>query len=372
MYYLEQELKKVFRMTDRSFLALADGTVFFGKSGGAGVDQVGEVVFNTGMTGYQEIISDPSYAGQIVTLTTAEVGNYGCCAEAMESRGFFLSGLIIQGLNEPSNFKSEQSLADLLKKNQVPCLYEVDTRKLTLHLRACGTVKGFLHASEKNISPKEGVERARDWCGLDGQDYASKVSTTVPYEWNTTGDAHLVAYDFGIKYNILRELQKQGFKITVVPAWTTAKEVLALKPHGVFLSNGPADPSAVKGAIQAAKDLTGKVPLMGICLGHQILGLSQGARCHRLKFGHHGCNHPVKNLRSGTVEITSQNHNFAIDPASLTKKLEITHLNLNDQTIEGFRHRTEPAFSVQFHPEAAPGPHDSAHLFGQFRKMVGA
>lgn len=357
-------------MQNRAFLALADGTIFFGKAAGAAVDRVGEVVFNTGMTGYQEIVSDPSYAGQIVTLTTAEVGNYGCSADAMESRGLFLSGLIIQGLNPPSNFKSECSLPDLLKQHQVPCLYEVDTRKLTLHLRSCGTVKGFLHTSEEAVTPEEGVARAREWCGLDGQDYAAKVSNPKGYEWSETGDLRVVAYDFGIKHNILRCLAAQKMAVTVVPAWTTAKEVLALKPDGVFLSNGPADPSAVKGAIQATKELVGKVPLMGICLGHQILGLATGGTCARLKFGHHGCNHPVKNLLTGLVEITSQNHNFSILPESLSTHLEVTHLNLNDQTIEGIRHRTEPAFSVQYHPEAAPGPHDSSYLFNQFRALL--
>jgi len=357
-------------MQNRAFLALADGTVFFGKTAGAAVDRVGEVVFNTGMTGYQEIVSDPSYAGQIVTLTTAEVGNYGCSADAMESRGLFLSGLIIQGLNPPSNFKSECSLPDLLKKHQVPCLYEVDTRKLTLHLRSCGTVKGFLHTSAESVTPEAGVARAREWCGLDGQDYAAKVSDPKGYAWSTEGDFRVIAYDFGIKHNILRCLAAQKMAVTVVPAWTTAKEVLALKPDGVFLSNGPADPSAVKGAIQAAKELTGKVPLMGICLGHQILGLATGANCGRLKFGHHGCNHPVKNLLTGLVEITSQNHNYAILPEGLPSQLEVTHLNLNDQTIEGIRHKTEPAFSVQYHPEAAPGPHDSSYLFNQFRALL--
>lgn len=357
-------------MANKHFLALADGTLFFGESTGAPVDRVGEVVFNTGMTGYQEIVSDPSYAGQIVTLTAAEIGNYGCNPDDMESRGLFLNGLIVQGLNAPSNFRSTQSLQELLKTHGVPCLSHVDTRKLAILLRSCGTMKGYLHASDEKIDPEEGVHRARAWEGLDGQDYAAKVSVTTPYEWNKSGDLRIVAYDFGIKTNILRELARQDLKVTVVPAWTSADEVLALKPHGVFLSNGPADPSAVKGAITAAKHLCGRVPMMGICLGHQILGLAQGARCVRLKFGHHGCNHPVKDLLRGTIEITSQNHNFAISPDSLPSCLEITHINLNDQTIEGFRHQTEPIFSVQFHPEAAPGPHDATALFAQFRKFL--
>ena len=357
-------------MINKHFLALADGSIFYGKSGGAAVDNAGEAVFNTGMTGYQEIISDPSYAGQIVTLTTAEVGNYGCNMDDMESRALFLNGLLVQGFNPPSNFRATASLEEMLKKNNIPCLYNVDTRRLTTLLRNSGTMKAYLHTSEEELSPAEAVARANGWCGLDGQDYAAKVSVTAPYEWNDNGDMHIVAYDFGIKYNILRELAKQNMRITVVPAWTTAQEILAMKPDGVFLSNGPADPSAVKGAIQAAKELCGTLPIMGICLGHQILGIAHGGNCRRLKFGHHGCNHPVKNLLLDTVEITSQNHNFAIDAADLPKKLEITHINLNDQTIEGFRHKSEPVFSVQFHPEAAPGPHDSNNLFLQFRKML--
>ncbi len=354
----------------QAFLALADGSIFFGKSGGAAVDCVGEAVFNTGMTGYQEIVSDPSYAGQFVALTAAEIGNYGCCKADMESRGLFLSGLIVQGLNQPSNFRSESSLQDLLKLHNVPCLYNVDTRRLTVHLRSQGTVKAFLHASNEKITPEEGVERARKWCGLDNQDYAAKVSNPLPYTWSTEGDLHVVAYDFGVKYNILRYLAAQNIKVSVVPAWTTAQEVLAMKPDGVFLSNGPADPGAVKGAIDAAKTLIGKVPVMGICLGHQILGIAQGGTCRKLKFGHHGCNHPVKNLVTNAVEITSQNHNYAIEAEKLTDKLEITHINLNDHTIEGFRHKTEPVFSVQFHPEAAPGPHDADNLFKQFRSLM--
>lgn len=357
-------------MKNNCFLALADGTILPGKSGGAPIDCVGEAVFNTGMTGYQEIVSDPSYAGQIVTLTTSEVGNYGCNPEDMESRGLFLNGLVVRNLNPPSNFRSTESLEQLLKRHNIPCLYNVDTRKLVTILRESGTMKSFLHASDRKITPEEAVAEARNWCGLDNQDYAAKVSTTEPYVWSREGDFHVVLYDFGVKYNILRCLAAQNFKITVVPAWTTAKEVLALKPDGVFLSNGPADPSAVKGAIDSARFLSGKLPLLGICLGHQILGIAHGATCARLKFGHHGCNHPVKNLVTGAVEITSQNHNFSLVESTMPKTIEVTHRNLNDLTVEGLRHRHEPIFSVQFHPEAAPGPHDSSNIFTGFRKFL--
>jgi carbamoyl-phosphate synthase small subunit len=356
-------------MTHAGFLALADGEIFHGVSAGAPVDNVGEVVFNTGMTGYQEIISDPSYAGQIVTLTTAEVGNYGCNADDMESRQLFLHGFIVQNLNPPSNFRSQIALDEMLKQNRVPALTGVDTRKLTLKLRSSGTMKAFLHcAPENKISPDDAVAKARAWEGLDGQDYAAKVSAREKFQWSEGGELRVVAYDFGIKYNILRELERAGMKVTVVPAWTTAEEVLALKPDGVFLSNGPADPSAVTGAIAAAKNLIGKTPLMGICLGHQIIGIASGCACGRLKFGHHGCNHPVKDLQTGAVQITSQNHNYAV--RDLPTHLELTHLNLNDQTVEGIRHRREPVFAVQYHPEAAPGPHDAHYLFAQFREMM--
>ena len=354
----------------KHYLALADGTVFYGESCGATEDRLGEVVFNTGMTGYQEILSDPSYAGQLVTLSTAEVGNYGCNHADMESRGVFAEGLIVQNMNEPSSYRSEESLTHFLQRHNRPCLTSVDTRRLVWHLRGNGTQKGYLHVSDTELPAETAVELARKWPGLDGQDYASKVSATEAYDWNTTGDLRVVAYDFGIKFNILRCLADTGFRVRVVPAWTPAEEVLALKPDGVFLSNGPADPSAVTGAIDAARTLLGKLPLMGICLGHQILGIASGASCGRLKFGHHGCNHPVKNLLDGTIAITSQNHNFALQAEKLPSCLELTHVNLNDQTVEGIRHRTEPAFSVQYHPEAAPGPHDARALFRQFRALI--
>ena len=369
----------------KAFLALENGTVLRGYSVGAEVDREGEVVFNTGLSGYQEIISDPSYAGQLVTMTYPEIGSYGINAADMESRQLFLNGFIVHNMNEPSNWRSEQSLSDALKEANVPAIAGLDTRFLTTTLRDCGTLKGYLHCSATEMSEAEGIAKAQAWCGLDNQDYASKVSCTETYQWDPDGkltltwgiadelpeiEYNIVAYDFGIKWNILRGLRLQGFNVTVVPAKTPAAKVLAMKPDGVFFSNGPADPAAVGYAVDAAKELIGKVPIMGICLGHQILSMACGAERYRLKFGHHGCNHPVKNLATGMVEITSQNHNFAIKEDSLPDCLEMTHVNLNDNTTEGIRHKTAPMFAVQYHPEASPGPHDPAYLFDQFKELI--
>ena len=404
-----------------AFLALDDGTVFHGVAFGAKKDALGEVVFNTGMSGYQEILTDPSYAGQFVTLTTAEVGNYGINSADTESRALFLSGLVIGDLTEPSNWRSEKSLDEYLRENGIPGIYGVDTRALTLHLREHGNKKAFLCVSA-TLREDDAMAKAREWIGLDGQDYAAKVTCEGAYEFNDirqpsadTPDVgrrmsnvqslpHVVCYDFGVKTNILRSLASWA-KVTVVPAKTPAEEVLALKPDGVFLSNGPADPAAVTYAIENIRKLmslewrsggvgewrsggveewgsggvdnspthnspTHPLPLMGICLGHQLLALACGAKTARLKFGHHGCNHPVKNLATGKVEITSQNHNFAVVPESVPDCLEVTHVNLNDNSIEGIRHKTLPAFSVQYHPESCPGPHDSKYLFEEFRRMV--
>ena len=378
----------------RAYLALADGTVFHGVAFGAAVDKVGEVVFNTGMCGYQEILTDPSYAGQFVTLTTAEVGNYGVNPEDVESRGLFLSGLVVGDLTEPSNFRATQSLDEYLKANGVPGIYGIDTRALTVHLREHGNQKAFLCVKEvekrggggqwwaPSVSEEEAVEKARAWEGLDGQDYACKVSCKETYEYNPqtstrstllNGYSHpprVVAYDFGIKTNILRSLGRFA-RVTVVPAKTPASEILAMKPDGIFLSNGPADPAALPYAIENIRTLLNcHLPVFGICLGHQLLSLACGAKTGRLKFGHHGCNHPVTNLVTGKVEITSQNHNFAVLPDSVPDCLEVTHVNLNDGSIEGVRHKTLPAFSVQYHPESCPGPHDSAYLFNQFKDMM--
>ena len=393
----------------KAFLALDDGAVFHGVAFGAKKDALGEVVFNTGMSGYQEILTDPSYAGQFVTLTTAEVGNYGINPEDVESRGLFLSGLVIGDLTEPSNWRSEKSLGEYLAENGVPGIYGVDTRALTLHIREHGNRKAFLCLSA-TLSEEAAIAKAIEWEGLDGQDYAAKVTCEKSYAFTadvlsepratshepraTNHEPRIICYDFGVKLNILRSLASWA-KVTVVPAKTPAEEVLALSPDGVFLSNGPADPAAVTYAIENIQKLLGirnlaqrrggaekgdsaslrlcernPIPIMGICLGHQLLSLACGAKTGRLKFGHHGCNHPVKNLETGKVEITSQNHNFAVIPESVLDCLEVTHINLNDGSIEGIRHKTLPAFSVQYHPEACPGPHDSNYLFNQFKELV--
>jgi len=368
-----------------AFLALEDGTILRGYSIGADRDGVGEVVFNTGMSGYQEILSDPSYAGQFVTMTYPEIGNTGINAADMESRQLFANGFIVHEENTPSNWRSEESLRESLVRSGIPGIAGLDTRALTSRLRDEGTLKGYL-AVAGGVDEAEAVAKAKAWEGLDGQDYAARVTCDEPYAWDPDGkhtcswgmadelpdvDLKIVAFDFGVKWNILRSLRRSGMDVTVVPASTPAEAVLALKPDGVFLSNGPADPSAVGYAAEAATALLGKVPMMGICLGHQILSIAAGGTTYRLKFGHHGCNHPVMDLATRKVEITSQNHNFAVDPDSLAaSRVEVTHVNLNDQTVEGIQHRQAPMFSVQYHPEACPGPHDPYYLFQRFRDLI--
>ena len=367
----------------KAFLALADGSVFYGYSMGAPVDSFGEVVFNTSLSGYQEILSDPSYAGQFVTLTETEIGNVGVNETDMESPKFQAGGLLVQQINPSSNWRSEEELTDALKRYGIPALAGIDTRALTLLLREKGTVKGFICTSG-SVTPDEGVAKAKAWAGLDGVDMVETVTCKEKYVFSDeflkgfgmpqelpAADLKLVAYDFGIKRNILRNLRLQGFQVTVVPAYTPAEEVLAMNPDGIFFSNGPGDPAGVKDAVKNARAILGKVPVMGICLGLQILGLASGAKTGRLKFGHHGGNHPVMFMESGRVMVTSQNHNFAVLDESIDPEvLEITHVNLNDHSIEGFRSKTVPMIAVQFHPEAAPGPHDSNPFFEDCRKLV--
>lgn len=367
----------------KAFLALADGSVFYGYSMGAPVDSFGEVVFNTSLSGYQEILSDPSYAGQFVTLTETEIGNVGVNETDMESPKFQAGGLLVQQINPSSNWRSEEELTDALKRYGIPALAGIDTRALTLLLREKGTVKGFICTSG-SVTPDEGVAKAKAWAGLDGVDMVETVTCKEKYVFSDeflkgfgmpqelpAADLKLVAYDFGIKRNILRNLRLQGFQVTVVPAYTPAEEVLAMNPDGIFFSNGPGDPAGVKDAVKNARAILGKVPVMGICLGLQILGLASGAKTGRLKFGHHGGNHPVMFMESGRVMVTSQNHNFAVLDASIDPEvLEITHVNLNDHSIEGFRSKTVPMIAVQFHPEAAPGPHDSNPFFEDCSKLV--
>ncbi|HEX41687.1 MAG TPA: carbamoyl-phosphate synthase small subunit [Phycisphaerales bacterium] len=382
----------------KAVLLLEDGTVFEGSAVGASGYKCGEVVFNTAMTGYQEILTDPSYYEQIVTMTYPLIGNYGTNADDVESRRVFAHGFIVkESCRYPSNWRSTGSLDDYLKACGVVGLEGIDTRKLVRHIRTAGAMRGIISSSELDIAAL--AAELEKYPGLVGRDIAGKVSCREPYEWtegvfdpyqghpalDSPGQAdastgrrprsgapyNVVAFDFGIKQNILRLLCSHGCRVTVVPAQATAQEVLARRPDGVFLSNGPGDPAPVTYAVDMIRELLGKVPIFGICLGHQLLAQALGARTYKLKFGHRGANHPVKDLRTGKIEITSQNHGFCVDIGSFgSKNVELTHINLNDHTLEGLRCKKLKAFSVQYHPEASPGPHDSAYLFNEFIDLM--
>lgn len=371
----------------RALLALEDGRTFWGVACGYRGETQGEVVFNTSLTGYQEILTDPSYCGQLVAMTYPHIGNYGLNEEDQESSQPALAGLIIKECcRHPSNWRAEIDLQSFLIQHRIVAIAGVDTRALTRHLREQGALRGVI--STEDLNPERLVQKATEVPSLQGRDLVQAVTRSKPTVWRDNlslgwqslagvsdrvgGESYrVVVYDFGVKSNILRCLASLNCRLTVVPATTPTADVLALQPHGVLLSNGPGDPAAVRYAIKNTSKLLGQVPLMGICLGHQILGLALGGRTFKLKFGHHGANHPVKNLLTNRIEITAQNHGFAIDLDSLDpSEIELTHVNLNDGTVEGLRHRRLPVFSVQYHPEASPGPHDSLYLFHEFIELM--
>ncbi len=372
-------------MANTAILALADGTVFKGKAFGAlGVTQTGEVVFNTSMTGYQEILTDPSYTGQLVTLTYPHIGNYGTNEEDMESSQIWCQGLIIRDLSiVTSNFRSQSSLSDFLEKYQKPGIYNIDTRKLTRLIREKGAQNGCL-TTDPAITPEKAIELARACPSMQGQDLAQVVSTKERYEWidgewQLNGgyqklsnlEFNVIVYDFGVKRNILRMLAQRGCHLTVVPAKTPAEEILALNPDGVFMSNGPGDPEPCTYAIEAIKTFVEhKIPLFGICLGHQLLGLASGAKTMKMKFGQHGANQPVRDVATGMVYITSQNHGFCVDKDTLPANVKATHFSLFDGSLQGIERTDAPAFSFQGHPEASPGPHDPKPLFDHFIDLM--
>jgi len=367
-------------------LALADGRIFRGRAFGAIGETVGELVFNTAMTGYQEVLTDPSYKGQIVCMTYPEIGNVGINADDAESAGVHVEGFVVKDYRpRPSNWRSEMALGEYLEHAGVPGIEGIDTRALVRHIRTHGAQEAVI--SSVTLDADALVARAKAAPGLVGRDLVKEVTCAEPYDWETgdwglgTGyrrpskeemrDAPLiVALDYGIKRNILHRLIASGFRVRVMPAAATAAEILAPNPDGVFLSNGPADPAALPYASEAVRGVLGRKPIFGICLGHQILGLALGGRTYKLGFGHHGANHPVMDLRTRKVEITSQNHGFAVDADSLKGRAELSHLNLNDKTVEGLRGVGVPFFSVQYHPEASPGPHDAGYLFARFRRLV--
>ena len=368
-----------------AILALEDGTWFRGQAAGADGEARGEVVFNTAMTGYQEVLTDPSYAGQIVTMTCPEIGNYGVTPEDVESRTPQVAGFIIRDESPvASNWRSEMTLRDYLVASRIVAISDIDTRALTRQLRSGGVMRGVI-ATGSALDPQALVDRARQIPQMEGSDLVRGVTAASAFDWPAEDPDEfgvpaerrpgrrlkIAAYDFGMKWNILRRLSAHGCDVRVYPAATPASELLATGPDGVFLSNGPGDPAPLTYAIDNAKALVASnVPVFGICLGHQILGLAMGGTTFKLKFGHRGANHPVKKLATGKIEITSQNHGFAVDPASLPDDVEVTHLNLYDGTVEGLRHRTRPVFCVQYHPEASPGPHDADYLFDDFLTLI--
>jgi carbamoyl-phosphate synthase small subunit len=373
-------------MVREAILALADGRIFRGRAFGAIGESVGELVFNTAMTGYEEVLTDPSYKGQIVCMTYPQIGNVGINREDQESDRVQVEGFVVREyLDRPSNWRAEMPLGEYLERAGVVGIDGIDTRALVRHIRSAGAQEAVI--SSANLDPEELVARARSSPGLVGRDLVKEVTSRAPYDWSEGGwelgigyrrvdpaalrDAPLIAaLDYGIKRNILRRLIATGFRVKVLPAHTPAADILALNPDGVFLSNGPADPAAVPYATEAVRGVLRKKPVFGICLGHQILGLALGGRTYKLRFGHHGANHPVMDLRTQRVEITSQNHGFAVDAESLQGRAEFSHLNLNDRTVEGLRGQGLPFFSVQYHPEASPGPHDAGYLFTRFRQIV--
>ncbi len=366
----------------KALIALEDGRTFSGRSFTGPVDTVGEIVFNTSMTGYQEILTDPSYRGQIVTMTYPLIGNYGVNDADMESLAIHLSGFVVKEYQDiPSNFRATGNLREFLARFNIPGIEGVDTRALTRHIRKAGAMKAAI--STTDLIPESLVEKAKNSAGLIGRDLVREVTCDAPYGWNdgpaagsdfaacSAGEHKVVALDFGIKFNQLRILARKGCMVQVVPATTSAADILAMNPDGIFLSNGPGDPEGVEGVVETVRELLGKKPVFGICLGHQILGLAYGGRTYKLKFGHRGGNQPVKDLETGRVEITSQNHGFCVDYESLNpEEVQVTHINLNDNSLEGMRHLKYPAFSVQYHPEYAPGPHDAEYLFDRFIKMM--
>ena len=354
----------------QAMLALEDGTVFEGKSFGAEGERAGEVVFNTSMMGYQEVLTDPSHKGQVVTMTYPLIGNYGVNENDFESSKPHLEGFIVKECSKIfSNWRAQKSLEDFLREYDIVGVEGIDTRALTRHIRLAGAMKGVVSTVDKTAQSL--VEKAKASPGLVGRDLVKEVTCKKSYLWSKNGRYKVVVVDCGVKYNILRQLSEVGCQVVVVPAKTKAEEILEMEPDGVLLSNGPGDPAAVPYLVEMVKKILEKLPVFGICLGHQILGLALGGKTYKLKFGHHGGNHPVKDLKTGRISITVQNHGFCVDMASLKKKeVELTHINLYDHTLEGMRHTLLPVFSVQFHPEASPGPHDANYLFKKFVEVM--